>query len=226
MITEASSKFDRVVSVILTVATLVALALLIERRFNPPEITGGDRVVLIKDWKSEIAALDVPLGDTAGIVKVTVFTDFECPFCSRMDSVLTTLEGRYRGKISRSVIHFPLRGHQFAKPAAVAFECAKQQGRAAQMHHALYSGQATFGKVPWAEYAKRSAVSDTAQFDRCISSSAMDADIEAGRAFGTKQGITGTPAVVINGWLFDPSVPSVIEAAITRAVDGKSPKKS
>lgn len=149
-----SSKLDRAISLTLTIATVIALGLLVERRIVPRTTeTGADRVVYLKDWRREIDAIDTPIGDTTGVVTVAVLTDFECPYCSRMDSLLSALELQNPGKIARTVVHFPLSGHQQAKPAAIVFECANEQQRAQQMHHLLYADQESLGRTPWADFA-------------------------------------------------------------------------
>ena len=212
-------------SAALSVATIVATVVLVEGRINArSEPLVQKRVEFLKDWSRSIAPTGTPLGDTGRIVKIGIFTDFQCPFCKRMDSVLTMLETKYPNAIARTVVHFPIQGHQFAKPAAIAFECAAQQGRAAQMHGVLYAEQQQFGKSPWSDFARKAKVLDVNRFDACVSQDSSNARIEAGIALGTKLAISGTPAVVVNGWLFDPAFPEAIEKAVGNVARGKTLK--
>lgn len=164
------------------------------------------------------------LSDTARTVRIAVFTDFECPYCKRMDSVLTDLEQKHPGRISRSVLHFPIPGHQFARKAAVSFECATAQGRATQMHHELYSEQASFGENPWIRIALKAGVADTNQFRICISVDSTNERISKGVAIAQKLSVNTTPTVLVNGFLFVPALPETIVAAVNAVLAGKSPK--
>lgn len=218
----ASSKIDRIVSVCLALSTVVVVALLSERRFAPPAVT-KDRAVYVKDWRDRLSAAGRPLGDTSGVVRVAVFTDFECPHCRRMDSALTALDSRFPGKISRSLVHLPIRQHQFARAAAVAFECASKAGRAQQMHHALYQAQDSLGKLTWQQFAARAGVTDTIAFSNCPVTNSQPASIAAGELQAKELDVSSTPTVLVNGWKFDPSSPDQIERAVAAAVQGKSP---
>lgn len=223
--TASASKFDRIVTSVLTVATLVALGLLVERRFNPPRaVDSHSRIERLKNWQTSISAVDVPVADSMGPIKVVVFTDFECPYCARMDSALTHIAAEFPGKISRSIIQYPLDIHKYANSAASAFECARRQGRGLEMHTELFLGQKRFGQATWSDFAKKSGVPDSAAFAQCQTQDAAAADISAGIAFAAKHGVTGTPTVVVNGWLFDPSMPALIERAISNVIKGKSPE--
>ena len=223
--TTKSSRYDRIVSAILTGATVVAVVLLVEQRLKPPRApVGQNRVEFLPNWSTVLASSGIFLTDSGAPVKIGVFTDFQCPFCRRMDSILTTVEARFPGKISRAVIHFPIDGHEHATAAAMAFECAVAQGRAAAMHRILYDNQSKLGLVPWSDHARQAGVPNLDAFAGCLTSRAFGSKVDSGSALGRRLSIRGTPTVVVNGWLFDPSFPSTIENAVAAAISGKSPK--
>jgi protein-disulfide isomerase len=71
-----------------------------------------------------------------------VFADFECPFCGRFTrEVLPIIEQEYlsTGRLQLVYHHFPLPSHRNAVSAAVAADCAGQQGRFWDMHDKLFS---------------------------------------------------------------------------------------
>ena len=216
------SKLDRIVSVSLTVATFVVVALLLERRFTPSG-KSKERVVYVKDWRDRLVVAGRAIGDPGGIVTVAVFTDFECPYCRRMDSTLAVLVARFPGKVSQVVMHLPLSQHRYARPAAVAFECALRVGHAEQMHRALYGSQDSLGKLSWAQYGARAGIRDTTAFAGCIAADSQPSMVVAGQQQARALKVSSTPTVLVNGWMFDPSLPEDIERAVAAAVQGKSP---
>ena len=183
---EGTERLDRALSVFLTVAAIVALGFLIEGRMNRSvPVQGGSRVTKIKDWASRSQKRSVSLdGMVSAPIQVEVFTDFECPFCRRMDSVIAQLSEKYPGKINRSLIHFPLNSHRYARAAAIAFECARRQERGKEMHGALYAGQSSFGSNPWLSLAIQSGISDTSEFASCLSNPNVGALVDSGVELG------------------------------------------
>lgn len=217
------SRFDRLVSLILTGGVVVASGFLIEGRFNRPA-GKAPRAEKVKNWDSLFAKAAVPLGKSGAKVELAVFTDFECPFCRVMDSVLSDLEAQYPHDVSRSVIQYPLPMHKYASAAAVAFECAAAQRYAKPMHHVLYSSTAEFSDTSWTTLAVRAGVPDTSAFAGCMVNEKLTASMVAGHDLAGALIVTGTPTVVVNGWMFRPSFPEEIKMAVERVLDGKSPK--
>lgn len=213
---------------LLTVATLTVAGVLVEGRLNPPASGRGrdpvSRVVKLSGWDSLASRGAISILDASGPVRVTMFTDFECPFCRIMDSVLADVAANNPGKVSRSIVHTPLPYHEFAMPAAVAFECAVRQERGAAMHRALYLGRASFGKRDWGAFALEAGVSDSTLFRECLADEAVGVRIQAGVAMFRSLELSGTPAVVVNGWLFDPAYPDVVKKSVQSVLEGRSPK--
>jgi protein-disulfide isomerase len=220
-----SAIIDRVTSVLVTIAALVAVGLLIEQRIQPTRELGDDsRIEKLADWSALSREAAVPLSKLAGDVDVFVFTDFECPFCARMDSTLRELVLRHPNRIRRHLIHFPLNGHRFAWPAAIAFECAAASGKADEMQAELYRSQSQFAASDWNGIAERAGVPNLADFNRCIEASGGKDRIDAGLRVARSIDVNRTPVVVIDGWLHDPALPGSIESAIEAALGEVSRK--
>jgi protein-disulfide isomerase len=208
---------ERVLSAALSLATIVGVGVLVAGRLSPA--AGGMRTEPIADWSSLSEASVVKLSDSTGGVRVVTFTDFECPVCRMSDSILSSLSRRYPGRISRSVIHFPLAGHTNSMPAAVAFECAAVQGRASEMHERLFSSARIFAMQPWTALAREAGVPDSTKYVECLKSKESTTRPLKGLELGSRLKITGTPAFVINGKLFDSAPLPVIESEIVHAVN-------
>lgn len=117
----------------------------------------------------------------------------------------------YRDDLAVSYRHFPLPIHAHAFEAAVASECAGEQGRFLAFHDALFDNQETIGIDPWIEFAKRASVSDHARFLACLDEEAPRDRVEADIALAQSIGVTGTPSFVVEGLLLEglPGVDSI-----------------
>ncbi len=101
----------------------------------------------LKDKNSgEITKVDMPqitdtdhvIGATNGKITLVEFSDFECPYCGRFYSTVKQIEKDYANDVTIVFKNFPLSFHQYAKPAAVAAECAGEQGKFWEMHDKLF----------------------------------------------------------------------------------------
>lgn len=216
-----TSKVERMLSALLTLATIVVAAVVVEGRVRPDRgPTPRARVEHVREWHKIADGATAPLQAVGPAVAVTVFTDFQCPFCRIMDSVLTSVELKHPGRLGRSIAHFPIDGHQFAKPSAMAFECARRRGKAKAMHDVLYRLQDSLGRRPWSAFARDIGIRDDSAFQACVivPDSAALLMLEQGLELGRRLRVSGTPAVVVDGTLFDPALPEQIVSAIEDAL--------
>lgn len=220
----STSTFDRAVSAVLAVSVLAATGILIEGRLNRSPTEAGERIEFVKDWRDHSDAI-LRLDSTTYPVEVAVFTDFECPYCARLDSVLRDFQVAHPELITRSIIHYPLPSHRFARPAARAFQCAAEQGLGDQMSDVLYANQQSFGNVAWANLAEIATVEDIETFNNCLESSRNDHRVAAGLALAERLKVTRTPVVLVNGWLLDPGTPANVEKAILAVRAGRHPQE-
>lgn len=87
---------------------------------------------------------DPALGDPNAPVTIIEFSDFECPFCRRFwQETLPQIKAEYidTGKARFVYRDFPLSMHPGAFPAALAANCANQQGKFWEMHDKIFSEQ-------------------------------------------------------------------------------------
>ncbi|HJZ55835.1 MAG TPA: thioredoxin domain-containing protein, partial [Gemmataceae bacterium] len=102
-----------------------------------------------------LRADDPVQGPRTAKVTIALFSDFQCPFCSRVEPTLKQISQAY-GKDVRIVWkHRPLSFHPSAMPAALAAEAAREQGKFWQMHDALFAGQAELGPAKYEALAKQ-----------------------------------------------------------------------
>lgn len=155
------------------------------------------------DWE-EWAEAGIREGPDDATMVVATFIDFTCPFCKSLAPVLDSVLTEFEGDVALQFHHFPLRSHEFGLSAAIAAECADQQGRFIEMYHALYAQSDSVGNKPWSAIASDAGVRDIRVFESCTQ---LPADafqrIGDGLALAGRNGVTGTPTVYVNGTLFN-----------------------
>lgn len=144
--------------------------------------------------------------DNAPIVMVE-FSDFQCPYCRTFwQEALPDIKKNYidTGKVQLIYRNYPLDFHPGARPAALAAECAHEQGRWQTMHDVLFSQQAAQGQgtIPFSvsdlkSWARQIPGLNTARFDQCMDSGKYNAKIEQDLQAGLQAGVSGTPAFFI-----------------------------
>jgi protein-disulfide isomerase len=146
----------------------------------------------------------VPVGDAAvkgnknALVTVIAWSDFQCPFCSRVVPTLKQIEETYGKDVRIAFKHNPLGFHQRAMPAALAAECANEQGKFFPMHDEMFANQRALEDADLEGYAKKIGL-DMNRYKSCYSSQKHKSRIEAQQREGMQFGARGTPAFFING---------------------------
>ena len=162
-------------------------------------------------------------------VRIVEFSDFQCPFCARAQTALAALEERYPGRIAVVYRHLPLTEvHAFASTAALASECARDQGRFRPFHDELFRQQARIGQVPWSRFAAQAGVPDTAAFGECVRLRRHRERVEEDVRHARRLGVDGTPVFIVEGMRVDGSpagatVDSLIQARLRAAAPARHP---
>ncbi len=139
-------------------------------------------------------------------ITITVFSDFQCPYCAKagdflMKDVLPTEGDRVR-LVFR---HFPLPMHPWARPAAEAAVCAHEQGDQYfwSFHNYLFEHQREI--TPDNLRAKLNAHGaglqgfNPAGFTTCLDQKHGTAKVDRDIAVGMEVGVHATPTLFING---------------------------
>ena len=138
------------------------------------------------------------LGPKSAPVTIVEWSDFQCPFCGRVELTLQQLRDEYKGKIRLAWKNQPLSFHANAMPAAEAAMAAHEQGKFWEFHDALFKKQAELGPALYDEVARHLGL-DMKRFQASIEgrkhASYIQADMTAGNAVGAQ----GTPTFFING---------------------------
>lgn len=131
-------------------------------------------------------------------IVITEFSDFQCPYCQKVNKTIESLMKKYPGKIRLGFRHNPLKFHDKALPAAKAAMAAHRQGKFWEYHDRLFEKSSELGEEVFAEIAKDMGL-DMKKFDDDRNSEEIAGQVEADREQAQSNKLTGTPVFVANG---------------------------
>ena len=140
-------------------------------------------------------------GPNTALVTVVVFSDFQCPFCGRVEPTLDALRTRYGDDIRFVWKNEPLPFHPLARPAAqLAMEALAQRGHAGfwRAHDLLFQHNTALNRPDLDGYARTLGL-DLARVRAALDGNTHDAEVNADHALAQQLGVDGTPAFFING---------------------------
>ncbi len=140
-------------------------------------------------------------GPDDALVTIVEFSDFECPFCGRVEPTVNQIMEDYGNDVRVIWMNNPLPFHQNAGPAAQAALEAYQQGGDAkfwQMHAKLFENQRALTRENLESYAQELGL-NMGQFRAALDNNEHQAAITAQQAIARQMGATGTPSFFING---------------------------
>jgi len=161
--------------------------------------------------KREIAAApNAPFRGPAGApIVIQEFSDFQCPFCSRVEGTLKDLEKAYPGKIKIVWRQMPLSFHENAHVAAEAsMEAFAQKGNAGfwKMHDLMYENQKELGRQALEGYAKTAGL-DVQKLAAALDAGTHKGAVDKDAKLGSDAGVQGTPAFFVNGYFVSGAQP-------------------
>jgi protein-disulfide isomerase len=160
----------------------------------------------------------IKFGPDDAKVKLVEFSDFQCPYCQLFQKTMNEVVKSYGDKVQFIFKNLPLESiHPRAKAAAMAAECANEQGKFMEYSDKLFANQKIWGESKdnkmFIGYASQLKL-NTAQFTQCVTEGKYKDKIEADLKEANEFGISGTPAVFIN----DKFKNGAVEAAELKAI--------
>jgi thiol-disulfide isomerase/thioredoxin len=130
-------------------------------------------------------------------VTLTLFTDFECPYCKKIVPLLELVLKNNPDTVKLAFKNMPLRFHKMADPSARAALAAGEQGKFWEFHDLLF-GSDKLSDERIGEIAAELKL-DMDKFKQDMDSGEIKSKIQKDLADAQKAGVTGTPTVFING---------------------------
>jgi NhaA family Na+:H+ antiporter len=139
----------------------------------------------------------------AGVITLVVYSDYLCPYCRRLRTVIARLRKTLGERLAYVFRHSPNeRIHPGAEFMSAAAEAAGLQGRFWEMHDFLYDHERPLTPQMVTGYARELGL-DMDAFQRDIDSDETKARIQEDIMDGRHNGVTGTPAFFIDGQRYD-----------------------
>jgi protein-disulfide isomerase len=140
------------------------------------------------------------------LVTIVIFSEFQCPFCSRVTATLDKVLAEYHGKVRLVFRHNPLAFHKQAMPAAQAAQAAARQGRFWEMHNKLFENRSKLDEDSIFGYASQLGL-DMKLFEGDYRSQEIARQIKVDMDEAMRLGARGVPAFFINGRNFSGAQP-------------------
>ncbi len=150
------------------------------------------------------AHADVPVGNApvkgpkSAPVTIVIFSDFQCPFCSRVEPTLKEVEKTYGNKVKFAWKNMPLPFHDKAQLAAEAALAAGEQGKFWEYHDKLFANQQALDRPALEKYAEELSL-NMGKFKSALDSGKFKSQIDKDKEEAGKVGASGTPTFFING---------------------------
>lgn len=146
-------------------------------------------------WK-ELTTSGHWIGAPSAHVVFVEFSDYQCPSCRSWTRSLQALQALRPEDVALVVHHFPLSEiHREAISAAVASECAADDGRFEPFHYLLFRNQDHLGGSLYYEAADSVEVRSRKKFRECLSDPRTLQRVERDRERARRLGLTTTPTV-------------------------------
>ena len=159
----------------------------------------ADIQILTEPFRVEVVAEGPRKGPADAPVTIVEFSDFECPYCSRVNPSIQKIRENYGDKVQIVFRQFPLGMHKNARKAGEASLCANEQGKFWQMHDGMFNDQKNLGVSGLKSIAASIAELDAETFDECLDSDKYAETVENDVQAGARAGVGSTPAFFING---------------------------
>ncbi len=198
-----------IVTVLAVIATVI-LIVVVNLRTSPVVPTA--LVAPANPVAASIPRTGTTLGAADAPVKLDIWEDYQCPYC---DIWTQQWEPHLvQDFVAAGILSYQFHDYAFLGSghspdesilAAIAAQCAGDQGKFWEYHDWLYANQNPSGEnTGWFTNARLDAIAvkvglDQPTFDACLTSPAKATAVVAERTAGSALGVGGTPTIFVNG---------------------------
>ncbi|MSR70574.1 hypothetical protein EXS62_00835 [Candidatus Kaiserbacteria bacterium] len=192
-------------SIAIIIAGVIIAAAIVFTNANPTTVQGVAAAGDVPAVETHVRAPSVDdhiIGSPSAPVVLIEYSDFQCPFCSRVDPTLKQIVSESNGNIAWVYRHLPLESiHPNAKPAAIASECIFEQlGNDGfwKFSDAIFADQSKMSDAYYAQLAVQFGA-DKTKFSTCVASGAASKRVDQDAAEAQQNGGNGTPFTIVYG---------------------------
>lgn len=143
-------------------------------------------------------------------IRITVFSDFQCPFCKVVAEQMPELVRRYPDKINVQYMFYPLdakcnsnvkgRFHEHACDAAYLAACDTK--KFSEVHDEIFANQDKLGQGVLKDIANKYNLSG------CMENTELKNKVIGSINQGTKYNLKSTPTIIVNGKKIEGTIPN------------------
>ncbi len=157
--------------------------------------------------KPEYPEINTPrpsLGSPEAKIIIEEFSDFQCSSCGAVQPLIKEILNTFSSRVVLYYKHFPLVSiHPYAFRAALASECANDQGKFWEYHDLLFTnqnigGRPRFDRSDLIGYSKELKL-DSDKFTACLDSRAKDQVVRNDMQEANNRNLNSTPTFFVNG---------------------------
>jgi protein-disulfide isomerase len=159
-------------------------------------------------WSDEgspiaVSSKDPMWGKRDAPLTMVQFSDFQCPYCKRVEDTIDQVKKQYGPDKLRIIWkENPLPMHPNARPAAEAAQgvfALKGSDAFWKFHDLAFKNQTALSEDNYVKWAKEAGVTDTAAFKAGLDSHKWADKVDKDLSVGKSAGVSGTPHMIVNG---------------------------
>src|SRR3989338_436236 len=128
---------------------------------------------------------------------VIEFGCYGCPYTKRAEQTVREVIDYYEGRINFQFKTFYIPRHNLSYQAALAADCAIEQGKYPEYHKLLFDNQETMNLSSLTIFAEQSGM-EKDEFEECFSAEKYKNEVEGDKLMGLHAGVQGTPTFFVN----------------------------
>jgi protein-disulfide isomerase len=159
------------------------------------------------DDLDRLADDDPSIGPEDAPVTMVEFSDFNCQFCTRYATqTLQQIIDHYGDQLRVVYRDYPVIGGEVSRVAALAANCANEQGAFWEFHRLLFSNTSARDRDSYLTFAGELGL-DVEAFTFCLDSERYASEVNLDFIDGQSLGVRGTPGFYINGTYVSGALP-------------------
>src|SRR3989338_2491743 len=140
---------------------------------------------------------DRTMGNKNAKLTIIEFGCYACPYTNKAEPIVKEVLDYYKGKVNIQFKTFVIPRHTYSYQAALAANCAQEQGQYQRYHEVMFEKQDYMVNASFSEFAMTIGLNMT-EFNDCMAKEEYKAEINEDTLMGMNAGVTGTPTFFIN----------------------------
>ena len=141
---------------------------------------------------------DPIIGSKNATITIIEFGCYTCSYTKKAEETLKEVLKEFEGKVNLQYKTFIIPSHNLSYDAAVAANCAAEQGKYEAYHEGIFANQEKLSKTALRNIAYDVGL-DITKFEACTATDKYRLEINDDTLMGVHAGVVGTPTFFING---------------------------